>query len=145
MAHGQCGLRPVAGFAARATTSDVFSDENRTRELCRFPMLRQQNRIRSLSLPGRLRGAGVSGPGRPRGALPSPRASARKRLVKRFEQARDDYSAIMVKALADRLAEAFAECLHQRVRREWSYGGRRDLSNQDLIAESIVASGPAAG
>jgi 5-methyltetrahydrofolate--homocysteine methyltransferase len=66
-------------------------------------------------------------------------------LVKRFEQARDDYSAIMVKALADRLAEAFAECLHQRVRREWGYGADENLSNQDLIAEKYRGIRPAVG
>jgi 5-methyltetrahydrofolate--homocysteine methyltransferase len=66
-------------------------------------------------------------------------------LVKRFEQARDYYSAIMVKALADRLAEAFAECLHQRVRREWGYGADENLSNQDLIAEKYRGIRPAVG
>jgi len=63
------------------------------------------------------------------GAFLSPRNWA-PGLVKRFEQARDDYSAIMVKAWR-RLAEAFAECLHQRVRREWGYGADENLSNQD--------------
>ena len=56
----------------------------------------------------------------------------------------DDYKAIMVKALADRLAEAFAECLHQKVRvDDWGYSQEPDLSNQDLISEKYVGIRPA--
>ncbi len=47
-------------------------------------------------------------------------------LVRRFEQDHDDYNAIMVKALADRLAEAFAEYLHAQARKDWGYGEKRD-------------------
>jgi 5-methyltetrahydrofolate--homocysteine methyltransferase len=63
-----------------------------------------------------------------------------------FERAQDDYSAIMLKALADRLAEAFAEHLHQRVRREyWGYAADEALSNEDLIAEKYRGIRPAPG
>jgi 5-methyltetrahydrofolate--homocysteine methyltransferase len=63
-----------------------------------------------------------------------------------FEAAHDDYSAIMVKALADRLAEAFAERLHQRVRTElWAYAPDEALSNEDLIAEKYRGIRPAPG
>ncbi len=66
--------------------------------------------------------------------------------VARFEAAHDDYSAILLKALADRLAEAFAECLHARVRREfWGYAPEETLSNQDLIAERYRGIRPAPG
>jgi 5-methyltetrahydrofolate--homocysteine methyltransferase len=66
--------------------------------------------------------------------------------AERFKRANDDYSAIMVKALADRLAEAFAERLHQRVRRElWAYAGDEALSNADLIAEKYRGIRPAPG
>jgi 5-methyltetrahydrofolate--homocysteine methyltransferase len=66
--------------------------------------------------------------------------------VKAYEAAHDDYSAIMLKALADRLAEAFAECMHARVRRElWGYGAGESLSNEDLIAEKYVGIRPAPG
>ena len=62
--------------------------------------------------------------------------------VKRFEDAHDDYSAILLKALADRLAEAFAERLHQRVRTElWGYAPDEALSNEQLIAEAYRGSG----
>ena len=65
---------------------------------------------------------------------------------KRFEEANDDYSSIMLKALADRLAEAFAEHLHERVRKElWGYAGDEHLDNVALIAESYRGIRPAPG
>ena len=67
-------------------------------------------------------------------------------LVAAFEAAHDDYSAIMARALADRLAEAFAERLHERVRRElWGYAPDESLSNDDLIAERYQGIRPAPG
>ena len=66
--------------------------------------------------------------------------------VRRFEAAHDDYSAILLKALADRLAEAFAECLHERVRREfWGYAREEHLSNERLIREEYRGIRPAPG
>jgi 5-methyltetrahydrofolate--homocysteine methyltransferase len=67
-------------------------------------------------------------------------------IADRFKRANDDYSAILVKALADRLAEAFAERLHQRVRTEfWAYAPDENLSNADLIAERYHGIRPAPG
>ncbi|MCA9077038.1 MAG: cobalamin-dependent protein, partial [Planctomycetaceae bacterium] len=66
-------------------------------------------------------------------------------LVAEFEAAHDDYNSIMAKAVADRLAEAFAEYLHQRVREEWGYGKHEGLSNDDLIAEKYRGIRPAFG
>ncbi|MCE3007935.1 MAG: methionine synthase [Bacteroidetes bacterium] len=67
-------------------------------------------------------------------------------LVLRFEQKHDDYKSILVKALADRLAEAFAEYLHARVRREdWGYAPGEQLSNEELIAEKYRGTRPAPG
>jgi 5-methyltetrahydrofolate--homocysteine methyltransferase len=67
-------------------------------------------------------------------------------LVKEFERGHDDYSAILAKALADRLAEAFAERLHQRVRRElWGYAPDESLANQQLIKEEYQGIRPAPG
>jgi 5-methyltetrahydrofolate--homocysteine methyltransferase len=67
-------------------------------------------------------------------------------IVAEFEAANDDYSAILAKALADRLAEAFAEHLHQRVRRElWGYAPDEALTNTDLIAERYQGIRPAPG
>ncbi|HYF18188.1 MAG TPA: vitamin B12 dependent-methionine synthase activation domain-containing protein, partial [Ramlibacter sp.] len=65
---------------------------------------------------------------------------------KYFLDDHDDYSAIMLKALADRLAEAFAECLHERVRKDlWGYAADEQLANEDLIAEKYRGIRPAPG
>ena len=66
-------------------------------------------------------------------------------LVARYEADHDDYHAIMVKALADRLAEAFAEYLHARARKDWGYGDGERLSNDDLIHERYRGIRPAFG
>ena len=67
-------------------------------------------------------------------------------IARRFERANDDYSKIMVKALADRLAEAFAEALHEKVRRElWAYAPGEKLTNEELIAEAYAGIRPAPG
>ena len=68
-----------------------------------------------------------------------------KELCDRFRAEHDDYNAIMAEAIADRLAEAFAECLHKRVRDEWGYGRDEGLSNADLIQEKYRGIRPAAG
>jgi 5-methyltetrahydrofolate--homocysteine methyltransferase len=69
-----------------------------------------------------------------------------ERKLAEFEAKHDDYSAILLKALADRLAEAFAEHLHQSVRREfWGYAANEALSNEELIAEQYRGIRPAAG
>jgi 5-methyltetrahydrofolate--homocysteine methyltransferase len=68
-----------------------------------------------------------------------------KALCKRFEREHDDYNSIMTKALADRLAEAFAEWLHERVRAEWGYGEAEKLTNEDLIRERYRGIRPAPG
>ncbi|TQV84586.1 methionine synthase [Aliikangiella coralliicola] len=66
--------------------------------------------------------------------------------VKRFEEAHDDYSSILLKALADRLAEAFAERMHERVRKEfWGYATDENLSNEELISERYQGIRPAPG
>ena len=68
------------------------------------------------------------------------------RIAKRYEEANDDYNAILVKSLADRLAEAFAERMHERVRREfWGYAADEDLGNDQLIAEKYQGIRPAPG
>ena len=67
-------------------------------------------------------------------------------VVERFKRANDDYSAIMAKALADRLAEALAERMHQRVRKEfWAYAPDETLANSELIAEKYRGIRPAPG
>jgi 5-methyltetrahydrofolate--homocysteine methyltransferase len=69
-----------------------------------------------------------------------------EKLVEKFEKDHDDYSSIMVKAIADRLAEAFAELMHQKVRRElWGYANTENLSIQELIKETYQGIRPAQG
>jgi 5-methyltetrahydrofolate--homocysteine methyltransferase len=68
-----------------------------------------------------------------------------KELCDRFRAENDDYNAIMAEAIADRLAEAFAECLHKRVRDEWGYGLEECLSPEELIQEKYRGIRPAAG
>jgi len=68
-----------------------------------------------------------------------------KKLAREFEADHDDYNSIMVKAIADRLAEAFAEYLHQQARRDWGFGAGESLSNEQLIAESYRGIRPAPG
>jgi 5-methyltetrahydrofolate--homocysteine methyltransferase len=66
-------------------------------------------------------------------------------LCARFERDHDDYNSIMAKALADRLAEAFAEWLHKQAREDWGYGAGENLSNEDLIKERYRGIRPAPG
>ena len=68
-----------------------------------------------------------------------------EQFAKTFEDNQDDYSAIMVKALGDRLAEAFAEFLHQKVRQQWGFGTDESLSNEELIKEKYQGIRPAMG
>ncbi len=146
-------LRPraVYGFwPARSEGDDIvlFADESLAGEVARFPMLRQQ----SVPADGK--------PNRCLADLVAPRSSdvadyvgafavtsglEADDLAARFEKDHDDYRAIMVKALADRLAEAFAESLHARARREWGYGAGETFDNEDLIAERFRGIRPAFG
>ena len=143
-ANGVYGLWP-----ANADGDDLvlYPDAVRSAELVRFPMLRQQ-RVKAEG-KSQLCLADFVAP-RESGLLDHVGAFAVtsgigvEDLAKAHERAQDDYSAIMVKALADRLAEAFAEMLHARVRREWGYEAE-DLSNEDLIAEAYRGIRPAFG
>ena len=66
-------------------------------------------------------------------------------MCARFEKEHDDYNSIMAKALADRLAEAFAECLHKRAREQWRYGRGENLTNEDLVEGKYRGIRPAPG
>ena len=66
-------------------------------------------------------------------------------FAKEFQNKQDDYSSIMVKAIGDRMAEAFAEVVHHEVRRWWGYGEEEDLSYEDLIKEKYRGIRPAPG
>jgi 5-methyltetrahydrofolate--homocysteine methyltransferase len=127
----------------------LFTDENRKRELMRFPMLRQQeakldNKLLHLSLADFVAPL-ETGLADHVGAFAVNAGIGVDDLVKTYEADHDDYNAILVKALADRLAEAFAESLHAKVRRVWGYGEAENLSGEDLIAEKYRGIRPAFG
>jgi 5-methyltetrahydrofolate--homocysteine methyltransferase len=117
-------------------------------EILRFNMLRQQEQMPigtpNLSLADFVapRSTGISDFV---GAFAVTTGHGAADLAAAFERDHDDYHAIMVKALADRLAEAFAEYLHARARRDWGYGRTEHLSSEDLVAERYRGIRPAFG
>ena len=144
-ARGVYGLFPAN---AVGDDVDVYTDDSRQTVLERFHFLRQQaNRegnepCRSLSdfiaphetgLPDHL------------GAFAVTSGIGLRELGDGFRAKHDDYNAIMAEAIADRLAEAFAECLHKQVRDEWGYGCAEGLSNDDLIQGKYRGIRPAPG
>jgi 5-methyltetrahydrofolate--homocysteine methyltransferase len=143
--------RAVYGFYPANSDGDdiiLYTDTSRAEELTRLHTLRQQKESQG---------------GKPQLALAdfvAPRESGltdfvgafavttghgTQELAARFERDYDQYNAIMAKALADRLAEAFAECLHQRARADWGYGKSENLTHADLIAEKYQGIRPAPG
>jgi len=142
----------VVGFwpASRLGDNDiaVFSDESRTSTAAVLHCLRQQqiqsNERPNYSLADFI--ATTDGPDDYIGAFAVSTGFGVDELAAAFEAVHDDYSAIMCKALADRLAEAFAEHLHQWVRKElWGYAADERLSNEELIAEKYQGIRPAPG
>jgi len=142
--------RGVYGFFPASAVGDdieLYPDCTRAEVLERFHFLRQQSSregepCRSLAdfiapketgLPDHI------------GAFAVTSGIGLKELCDRFRAEHDDYNAIMAEAVADRLAEAFAECLHKRVRDEWGYGCEEGLSIADLIQENYRGIRPAAG
>jgi 5-methyltetrahydrofolate--homocysteine methyltransferase len=143
--------RGVYGFFPASAIGDdleIYADSTRGTVLERFHFLRQQSNrdgneaCRSLSdfvapretgLPDHI------------GAFAVTSGIGMAELCNRFRAAHDDYNAIMAEALCDRLAEAFAECLHKRVRDEWGYGRAEQFSNAELIQEKYRGIRPAAG
>ena len=143
--------RGVYGFFPANSDGDdiiVYEDVTRTKELARLHTLRQQKDNQR---------------GKPQLALAdfiAPRESGHvdyigafavtaghgcQELADRFEKEQDPYNSIMVKALADRLAEAFAEYLHKRARTEWGYGKKEKLTPEELIQEEYRGIRPAPG
>ncbi|MET0595135.1 MAG: vitamin B12 dependent-methionine synthase activation domain-containing protein, partial [Polyangiaceae bacterium] len=144
-ARGVYGL-----FPANAVGDDVelYTTPARSEQLARFHFLRQQAQkdktdpCRSLSdfiapretgLADHIAGFAVT------------TGIGLKELCDGFRARHDDYNAIMAEAIADRLAEAFAECLHKRVREEWGFGRGENLSHEELIHEKYRGIRPAAG
>ena len=141
----------VYGFWPANSDGDdivLYVDETRTEELHRFPMLRQQEELaegkfnRSLADFVAPREGGVSDY---IGAFAVTAGIGTDALTEAFKAEHDDYNAIMVQALADRLAEAFAEYLHSRARNEWGIAPPGGESTEDLIGERYRGIRPAFG
>jgi 5-methyltetrahydrofolate--homocysteine methyltransferase len=145
--------KAAIGFYPAATVGDddieVYADESRSETIARFFNPRQQS-LRKGGIPN-LSLADFLAPkdsGQPDhiGGFAVTTGHGIEKWVKKFEAEHDDYSAILLKALADRLAEAFAEHLHERVRKEfWGYSSEEKLSNAELIAEKYPGIRPAPG
>ncbi len=143
--------KAVYGFWPAGSDGDdivLWSDPQRTREAARLHTLRQQwekrgqSDFRALADYIAPRDSGFHDY---LGAFALTAGCGADDLVAQYQAQHDDYRAIMIKALADRLAEACAEWLHARVRREWGYGCDESLSNDDLIAERYRGIRPAPG
>ena len=151
IAEGLLTPRAVYGFWPANSDGDdivVYEDASRSKEQLRFSMLRQQasktndSPYRCLSDFVAPVGSGLADH---IGAFAVTTGLGVSDLSGAYEKDNDDYNAIMVKALADRLAEAFAELMHERVRQGWGHGEKEKLNNQDLIAEKYRGIRPAFG
>jgi 5-methyltetrahydrofolate--homocysteine methyltransferase len=149
--EGSLRARGVYGFWPAGCDGDdvvLYGDRPRRTEIARFPMLRQQEVIEEgrpqLSLADFVAPAAGDVTDYV-GAFAVTAGLGADDLAARFAREHDDYNAIMVKALADRLAEAFAEFLHARARREWGYGAGEHLNYDELIEERYRGIRPAFG
>jgi len=145
-ARGVYGL-----FPANAVGDDVelYTDTSRSKVRSRFHFLRQQLEKKEKREPQRSLSDFVAprSTGLPDhiGAFAVSTGFGLKELCEAFRAKHDDYNAIMAEAIADRLAEAFAECLHERARKEWGYGKSEIWTPAELIAERYRGIRPAAG
>ena len=144
-ANGVCGLFPANNIG---DDIEVYTDETRTEVLTVLHGLRQQTKkpkgpnycLSDYIAPKE------SGKADWIGAFAVTGGIGEYDIADQFKAQGDDYNAIMVQAVADRLAEAFAECMHQMVRKQiWGYSADEDLSNDDLIREKYQGIRPAPG
>jgi 5-methyltetrahydrofolate--homocysteine methyltransferase len=138
--------RAVYGFFPAGRCGDdvvIFEDDSRRRERARFHMLRQQQEKRDG--PPYLALSDFVSKQDYLGAFVVTAGVGADELAKRYEGEKDDYTAIMVKALADRLAEALAEKIHEQARRDCGFGKEEGLSKEDLLRERYRGIRPAPG
>ena len=150
--------RGVYAFWPASSTGDdvdLYADEERTEKLATFYFLRQQMQKPAGQWNHSL--ADYIAPcSNPQSAIRNPQSPdylggfavtihGADELAKKFSSDHDDYNAILTKALADRLAEAFAEYLHKQARIVWGFGNDEELSHADLIKEKYRGIRPAAG
>jgi 5-methyltetrahydrofolate--homocysteine methyltransferase len=151
VARGLLTARAVYGFWPAASVGDdivLYTDDTRTAERTRFHMLRQQwDRKGTKAFYSLADFIAPAQSGRPDylGAFAVTDGHGVDELARRFEADHNDHGSILAKALADRLAEAFAERLHEQARREWGYGGSECLSKAELIHEKYRGIRPAPG
>jgi 5-methyltetrahydrofolate--homocysteine methyltransferase len=146
VARKKLHARAVYGFFPAGRSGDdiiIYEDAERSRERARFHTLRQQQEKRD-SLPY-LALSDFVGPADYVGAFVVSAGFGCDALAKSYEEDRDDYHAIMIKALADRLAEALAEKIHEHARRDCGFGKEEALSKEDLIRERYRGIRPAPG
>ena len=142
----------VIGFypAVRTETDDVkLSKKEGDQAFASFHFLRQQNK-KAQGLPNFCLSDFIAPESTGRqdyiGMFAVTAGLGIEKLVAKYKAKQDDYSEIMVKALADRLAEGFAECMHARVRREfWGYASDEKLNNDELVEEKYIGIRPAPG
>jgi 5-methyltetrahydrofolate--homocysteine methyltransferase len=125
---------------------ELYTDESRSKVLTTYHMLRQQME-KGDGTPNWCLADFVAPKGAPDylGCFAVTSGFGLDELVKGYKAAHDDYNAIMAEALADRLAEAFAEYLHKRVREEWGFGKSENLTSEQLINEEYRGIRPAGG
>ncbi|HMZ82366.1 MAG TPA: vitamin B12 dependent-methionine synthase activation domain-containing protein, partial [Acidobacteriota bacterium] len=144
-AHGVFGLFPANSVG---DDIEVYADDARTEVLTRFYTLRQQSEKSSgqsqLALADFV-APKESGRADYIGGFAVTAGIGMDELCRQYEADHDDYSSILVKALSDRLAEAFAENLHQQARQAWGYGQTENLSPEELIKEKYRGIRPAPG
>jgi 5-methyltetrahydrofolate--homocysteine methyltransferase len=151
IAHRWLKASGVYGFWPANSQDDdilVFADESRRTELARLHCLRQQwERVGQSEFLSLADFVAPLDSGRIDyiGAFVVTAGHGSNELTQRFEAENDDYQAILVRALADRLAEAFAELLHVLARRDWGYGLAEELTLEDLIQERYRGIRPAPG
>jgi 5-methyltetrahydrofolate--homocysteine methyltransferase len=151
VANKRLHARGVYGFWPASSLGDdivVYADDKRVRELARLHTLRQQWERKGTKEFFALADFVApldSGRGDHVGAFAVTTGHGTDELVRLYEADHDDYQAIMTKALADRLAEAFAERLHEMARQEWGYGRDEHFTNDDLIDEKYRGIRPAPG
>jgi len=124
----------------------IYKNQKRANELTRFNMLRQRKIRNGMALSL----SDFIAPKKSKiedyiGAFAVTAGINAEELTKKYEESNDDYNSIMVKTLADRLAEALAELMHQRVRKEWGFPDDREITNDDLIKEKYRGIRPAFG
>ncbi len=148
-ANGVIGFFPANAVGSGVEDIEVYTDESRIKVLTTLRNLRQQGEHRS-GIPNRSLGDFIApkdtGLADYVGGFAVTAGLGSSDKVAEFKAANDDYSAILLESLADRLAEAFAERMHQRVREEfWGYQPDEDLDNESLIGEKYVGIRPAPG